>query len=157
MKLSYLVCAVAATVDQATKNVSITSILEQLSSPVFPFAIPMTVVAAFEKNKNEPENIVLQLDLRIDGQDPPILTGPVNISFQGQLRTRLIAAISPLVIPRPGLLTAELRLNKKILGSWSIDVLQAAGETLFGTLMTTGAPKKHASKKAKAKKKASKR
>jgi hypothetical protein len=153
MKLRFLVCSTAATVDQATKNVSITSILEQLTSPVFPAAIPMTLVAMLERKVDEPEEVLLQIEFRIDGQDPPILAGPANLSFQGQLNTRLLASISPLVIPRPGQLTAELRSRNKLFGSWAITVLQAASETFFGT---SPSPPKMIAKKGGTAKKAKK-
>ena len=149
MKLRFLVCAVSAIVDEATKNVSITSILEQLASPIFPAAIPISVVANFVRQASEPDSADIRLSFKID--DQPLMDQPVTIQFQGNLGTRLIAQINPLIVPQPGRLIAEIRAKKKKLGDWEIDVKKAGNEMLLSNLPATAGASERAAKKARKK------
>lgn len=129
MKATFVVCAVSAIVDEATKNISITSILERLTSPTFPGAVPLTLVAHFNKEVSQADNFPIRVRLRIGTQT--LMDQPVTIQFQGKQTTRLIAGVSPLVIPQPGELTADVLYRGKVIGAWTINVEKAGDELLL--------------------------
>jgi hypothetical protein len=130
MKVNFLVCALTAIVDQATQNISITSIIDQIASPTFPAALPITIVAYLTRQKSEPESAKMRFVVRMDGHKP-IMDQAFTIEFQGQLKTRLLAQVGPLIIDRQGILTAELQQAGRTLGSWPIVVKKAGNEILL--------------------------
>ena len=67
--------------------------------------------------------------LKLDGEQ--VVDEPIPVSFQSKLATRLIARLQTLVIEKPGLLTLELQLKKKSLGSWDISVNKTGEEVLL--------------------------
>jgi hypothetical protein len=156
MKLRFLVCAAFAIVDEATKNISITSILEQLTSPTFPAAVPITVVGNFLRTAAEPDSSDIRLSFKIEGNQDPILDQPITLHFQGQLTTRLIAQVNPLLVPQQGRLIAEVKTKTKTLGSWTIEVKKAGNEMLLLNPPSAPTGRKRIAKKA-AKKSAAKK
>jgi hypothetical protein len=128
MKLRFLVCAAAAIIDEVTKNISITSILEQLTAPTFPIAVPITVVANFVKTAAEPDIADIRLSFKIKGNPDPIWDHPVTLQFQGQLTTRLIVQVNPLIVPQRGRLIAEVKMKTATLGSWTIELKKGGNE-----------------------------
>jgi hypothetical protein len=129
MIIRYLVCAQNAVVDEKTKNVSIYSIIEQFNLPVFPAALPITIVAHFNRKKNENEKPKLTLLIQHDANKPPIVEESFSLDFQGKLGTRLIATIQPLVLEGPGNLDVSILFRNKPLGSWTMFVNQV-GESV---------------------------
>jgi Family of unknown function (DUF6941) len=123
MRLGYLVAAHGAVIDRATNNVSIFNIIEQITAPTFPIAIPISIVAQLVKQKSK-DTEELRIVLKLDSRKQPIGEQKFTVGFQGQQRTRIIMQLQPLVIEVPGLLEISLFHKSAFLGSWEIDVIQ---------------------------------
>lgn len=128
MHLDFIVCAQSAVIDQATNNLSIHNIFEEIGAPIFPVAITMSVVAHLKKKKSEKENQALRLVFSLDNDQ--IGDQPINVAFQDKLVTRIIARIQPLVLQRPGILKVEIKQKNSSLGVWIVQIYKA-GEELF--------------------------
>jgi hypothetical protein len=88
VRAAFLLTAQSASLDQLTNNLSIWNILEQVSAPTFPIAVPMTIVVYLIRKKTESDKTDLKLVIKLDGRAPPIAEQPVSIFFQGKLKTR---------------------------------------------------------------------
>src|SRR6266849_8604039 len=142
MQVYFLVCAQLAIVDQATNNISILNILEQAGAPIFPIALPMSVVAHLTRKKSENEKPVLRLIIKLDNRQ--IADHAVQFSFQGKLTARLIAQLQALPIESPGLLKVELQFRKKSLGSWNVQVYKTGEDVMLSSSFPAGPPKESA-------------
>lgn len=135
MEVTLLVCAESSSLDQATNNLSILNVVEGLNAPIFPVALPLTVVAILRRKKNESATQTLRLRILLDGQQQPLFDAPLPIDFQGKLKSRAIGRIQTLVIPEPGSMRVTILRKKEILGEWQIDVNQAAQPEVFEPLV----------------------
>ena len=99
------------------------SITDQLNTPVFPVAMPrLSIVGIFTREAADPGIVDLQLRLQIGEQQ--LFNGAININFLQQLSARNITEMRGLVLPNPGLLTVSLSYQDRVLGVWSINLVQ---------------------------------
>ena len=92
MKAGYLVCAESAVVDQSTQNLSIYNIFENLTVPLFPVAVPMSVVAYLVRAPNKRDSQDIRLRFRLDKKNLP--TNQAALDSQGKPATRVVARFS---------------------------------------------------------------
>lgn len=112
----------SAAVDMRLNTISLFHVIEEMSSPAFPFAIPNFTLAgilgrtADEANTQEGAEVVFIYE----GQE--LLRHPTPVNFQGRLRLRLIVEVGGLSLAGPGTLMVSLRHNETQIASWPIIV-----------------------------------
>jgi hypothetical protein len=120
------VCADSAAVDARTSALSIFHVLEQLSSPAFPVAVPrVAIVFVLSREEADPANLHCQLQIHSGNQQ--LIARPVPVNFQQQFVARVILEMYGVVVPAPGNLRFELMNGEALLGSWSVLVNQVGG------------------------------
>ena len=122
MQLSFILCAESAVVDRTTNKLSIYNIIEQVSSPIFPAAVPMTLVAQFTRTKRENDQQKMKLTFSLDNMTKPLGEEQISISFEKKMSSRLIAYIQAVIIPQPGILSAKLEQRNRLLGEWKMNI-----------------------------------
>lgn len=127
MHVSLFACAESAVVDQRTNRLSLFHIMEEISSPTFPAAVPqLTVVVVMSREESEPSLANLMLRVTLTGLDKPLVEGPMAIDFQGRLRTRGLGHIAGMPVLGPGLLRFSLHDGDKELAYWEVIVIQVS-------------------------------
>ena len=123
IKVRLFLCADSAAIDARTGSLSAFHIMEQLSTPSFPVAIPrVAVVAVVTREDSDPSN--LQLQLQIFSGNQQLFVGPMAINFVQQVTARTVAEMHGLVVPGPGVLTFLLLNGEEKLGSWTVNINQ---------------------------------
>lgn len=123
MKTILLACAESALLDANTNRVSLINIHDELSSPQFPFLIPLFSVLAVTKRENDEED-ECSCSIRISLGEQTILDAPVLVNYQGGDIHRSIVGLHGLVITGPGTLRIQLLHNALEIGEWQIPVKQ---------------------------------
>jgi hypothetical protein len=124
MKTVFLTAAQSGAIDQGSNFLSVFNILESFAAPTFPVALPVTVIAIFERDGNEPETPNIELVVTLTGRDKELFKGALSFSFQGKNRARIFALIQSLTVAGPGELSFETRYSGKMIGSWTVAVEQ---------------------------------
>ena len=124
-----LLCAEGVVRDAQTNTISVFNILEQLRFPSFPAAFPrFWVLSVLERDDDDPEEITTTLRIAIGEQI--ILEHNLDVSFQGQKRTRNIVAFGALPLPQPGVLNVSVSLDDRLLHQYEIEVLALLKPTI---------------------------
>lgn len=119
-----VLCAESIVRDSETNTVSAFSLLEEMSAPRFPVAVPrLASLFLLEKEPKDEDMQNYQYILTLANQE--LLRSPVEVRFEGKLRTRVMVNVQGLLIPAPGELRARLELQGRELGSWSMAVSMA--------------------------------
>ena len=126
MKLIFMTCAQSSAVDSQTGRLSLFHLLEQVQAHAFPTAMSLTLVGMFAKDASEADEQSVRLKVELD--DAVIFDSPVNFSFKGKQRSRVLTAMNGLGIPSAGKLSFSfLSADGVPLGSaWEIFVEKAA-------------------------------
>ena len=118
-------CAESVVTDSQTNTVSVLNIIEEMKAQGFPVVFQKLVYFFFlTRDKKNAELQKGSLVLRMDGEE--LNSFPVKVDFQGKLKTRVILTIAGYVIPKPGTLSAVLKLRGKEYGRWDVLVKQIA-------------------------------
>lgn len=132
MKTVLLACAESTLLDANTNRVSLINIHDEISSPQFPFLIPLFSVLAITK-KEDGEEDEGSCTIRISLGDQVVLDAPILVNYQGGEIHRSMLGLHGLVIAGPGTLKAQLLHNDVEIGVWQIPVKQ-----LTPTLIVNG-------------------
>ena len=139
MKLRLLLCAKDFSVDQASNLLSAFGIWEEGTSPSFPvLLVPFSVMATFERQDTEPEIQEIRLKVKVSGQE--ILSQPVQVSFQGKPRMRLITQLNGLPVMVPGLVEVDLMKNGTRLGKYSFPMTKTGSVTATPVMISGPSP-----------------
>jgi hypothetical protein len=141
MNVTLFVVSDGMVVDARSNNVSIFTLLEEITAPAFPILIPrVTITALLQRDANEPDAV---FQLRASMGETTLFETPMGAEFQGRLRTRSILEIGGLAIPGPGPIEFRLIHNTRTLSSWSVlvhrggieqqELLLAGGSPVAGT------------------------
>lgn len=125
MKTILLACAESTLLDANTNRVSLINIHDELSSPQFPFLVPLFSVLAVTKNEGG-EADEGSCTIRISLGDQTVLDAPVLVNYQGGDIHRSMLGLHGLVITGPGMLRVQLLHNEAEIGEWQIPVKQLA-------------------------------
>lgn len=125
MKIILLACADSVLLDANTNRVSLINIHDEISSPQFPFLIPLFSVLAVTK-KEDGEADEGACTIRISLGDQTVLVAPVLMNYQGAEIHRSMLGLHGLVITGPGTLRVQLLHNEEEIGVWQIPVKQLA-------------------------------
>jgi hypothetical protein len=122
MEVSFLLCAESAVVDSTSNKLTIINVVEELSAAGFPAVIPtLTIVALISRKKTEAEKPPMRVVATQNNKE--LFAIPINSSFQGKFRSRILVGIQGIVIPGVGRIMVSLNHKNKSLGSWPIEVL----------------------------------
>jgi hypothetical protein len=126
MQLIFMTCAQSSAVDSQTGRLSLFHLLEQVQAASFPTAMSLTLVGMFVKEPGEPDDQSVRL--KVEMGDAVLFDTPVNFSFRGKQRSRVLTAMNGLAIPAAGKLSfAFLSAAGDPLGSpWEVAVEKAA-------------------------------
>jgi hypothetical protein len=116
----YTIACVRALIDSNSNNLSCIEILEELSVASFPNVFPeVAVVWCIARDASEPERVPSTFHIMLN--DVQLYEAPVDVAFQGSLRTRAIVRVGGLVLTNPGRLRFEFR-SARANGSWRFEV-----------------------------------
>lgn len=121
MKTIFLACAESTLLDANTNRVSLINIHDELSSPQFPFLIPLFSVLAVTK-KEDGEEDEGSCAIKISLENETVLDAPILVNYQGSDVHRSVLAMHGLVITSPGTLKIQLLHNDAEIGEWQIPV-----------------------------------
>lgn len=126
MQLIFMTCAQSSAVDSQTGRLSLFHLLEQVQATSFPTAMSLTLVGMFVKDPGEPDDQSVRLKVELG--DAVLFDSPVNFSFRGKQRSRVLTAMNGLAIPSAGKLSFSfLTAAGAPLGSpWDVVVEKAA-------------------------------
>lgn len=126
MQLNFMTCAQSSAVDSQTGRLSLFHLLEQVQAPSFPTALSLTLVGMFTKEAGEPDEQSVRL--KVEMGEAILFDTPVNFSFRGRQRSRVLTAMNGLSIPSAGKLSFSfLSAAGAPLGSpWEVIVEKAA-------------------------------
>lgn len=147
MKTVLLTAAQSGAIDQGSNLLSIFNVLDDFSSATFPIALPVTVIAIFERDLNEPNDPQINLVIKLDNEDP-IFERRLPFNFQGKKRARVFGVLQSLVVPRPGMLSFEMKFSNQTIGSWFVEIEQAEQELKVRSSTQQKEPRKKSAKKA---------
>lgn len=103
MKLIFMTCAQSSAVDSQTGRLSLFHLLEQVQAPSFPTAMSLTLVGMFARGPGEPDDQSVRLKVELG--ETAVFDSPVNFSFRGKQRSRVLMAMNGLAIPAAGKLS----------------------------------------------------
>jgi len=135
MKLLFFACADTAIVDARNNRVSLVNLIEELNAPTFPAVHPyLNIFALLEREPNEKAKAIGKLKLSFG--DQTLVSTNIDIDFQGQLRTRVVAMMQGVVFEKPGRLLIELRVGNRV-GRWVVPVSAASPPQIAAPMMGT--------------------
>jgi hypothetical protein len=120
MMTLYVIACVRTIIDSSSNNLSCIEILEELSVASFPNAFPeVAVIWCVAREASEPEGVNSIFHVSLN--DVQLYEAPVEVAFQGSLRTRAIVKLAGLSITNPGRLRFEFR-SAQANGSWRFEI-----------------------------------
>lgn len=123
MEALFLICAEGVAFDQHKNTVSLLNIIEELSLPAFPAAIPSFSVASLIVREASEATDVVDAYIRIAVGAQEIFSYLTPLRFQGRNRLRSIVETGELVIPAPGILKVAQWVNGRQLAVCAIPVI----------------------------------
>jgi len=118
-----LACAETTLLDANSNRVSLINIHDELSSPQFPFLIPLFSVLAITKKEPGVENEG-SCKIKISLEHQTLIDAPILVNYQGGDVHRSMLSLHGLVITGPGTLKVQLLHNEAEIGEWLIPVKQ---------------------------------
>ncbi|RLC00653.1 MAG: hypothetical protein DRI57_32040 [Deltaproteobacteria bacterium] len=107
--------------DSETNSISVFHIIENFKSVSFPVFIPeISFFAHLIRGEDDPDVIESLLDIAINELE--IISIPAKADFQGKFANRLTVRVEGLAIPKPGILTVNLRHGDTILAHYDVSV-----------------------------------
>lgn len=120
MNTLYTIACVRMIVDASSNNISCIEVLEQLSVASFPNVFPeVAIVWCIAREANEAEAVPARFHIYLN--ETQLYEAPVEVAFQGTLRTRAIVRLAGLVITNPGRLRFEFR-SAEVSGMWRFEI-----------------------------------
>ena len=120
MNTLYTLACVRTILDANSNNISCIEVLEQLSVASFPNVFPeVAIVWCVARGAHEPESLPTRFHIFLN--EVQLYEAPVDVAFQGTLRTRAIVRLAGLVVTNPGRLRFEFR-SAEISGSWLFEI-----------------------------------
>ncbi len=107
--------------DVKTNNISVFSILEDLSAEGFPFLIQEMAILTMWR-RSSPDEDAVDVELRVLNNDTQLHAGPVRVSFTRGERHRNIITVNALLIREPGNLRFAFFHDSNELASYTIRV-----------------------------------
>jgi hypothetical protein len=124
MEVLLFTCAETAIVDGPTNRLSMFNLAEEFAGAALPGIIPsLAVIIALSRESSEPDNMPLSVACDMNGKQ--IFEVPITASFQGKLRTRVVANLQGVPITSHGVMKMLLKSKRKVIGTWPIIVSSA--------------------------------
>jgi len=121
MEAILFLCSESAAIDARTNNLSVFHVMEELNAVSFPVLVQrFAVIMLLSRTQDEPQNPALHLRITLGEQN--LFEGPLTFSFQQHLRARTVADLFGLVIPAPGDVSVDARVDDQPLAHWTIKV-----------------------------------
>ena len=140
MEAGFVIAAGSASIDQGTNQISIFSVIEDVGTASFPLAFSCFLCALLRKGSRENDTIDIRVQATLSGHPEPLVTSPgIPINFQGKQRARIVAQLSPIVIPEPGELVLSILVKNTVIGHWKIQVNKLSSPVNIGLDVATGA------------------
>ena len=130
MKLDFVVCAQASSIDISTNQLSIFNIFTDIIVAGFPISLRMETVLNFRRDSSEPMKHDVSMLIKHSNHRNPLAKHNASIDFQGKNTTRLIGKLESLTITGPGTVTVSVRHNSRKIGETSFLVVQPSGGTI---------------------------
>lgn len=129
MQTLLFISANSVSVDQQRNTLSIFHIIEELSSPAFPFALPSFFVAALFSRTGEEPNVAEGAEIVISHDGREILRHALTLNFQGRLRLRTVVEVGGLAVAGSGTLLITAIREGRDMASWPIIIRSIARPT----------------------------
>ena len=129
MNTILVICAESAIVDQQSNKLTVFGVAEELSAAGFPAMLSsLTLVVMAERKPSEGDNFSFSIRISTNGKH--IFETPYKLSFQGKTRARAIITLQQVVVTQPGTVTFAILKKQKVLGSWTIRVVDVSQPAL---------------------------
>jgi hypothetical protein len=116
----YTIACVRTILDANSNNISCIEVLEELSVGSFPNVFPeVAIIWCIAREANEPEAVPSSFHIFLN--ETQLYEAPVEVAFQGKLRTRAIVRLAGLTITNAGRLRFEFR-SAEVNGSWRFEI-----------------------------------
>jgi len=122
-RLGLFVVSEGVSVDQLTNQLSLFSVLEEVTPPDFPFLLPSAAAVSLWMKEAGDDDRDFQCMLRVTLPDGSHREFTSNFRFRAR-RHRVILKIQGLPLNEPGMLRFEVLLNGEYAASHEVDVLR---------------------------------
>jgi hypothetical protein len=122
-RLELFVVSEGVSVDQFTNQLSLFSVLEEVTPPDFPFVLPSAAAVSLWMKEAGDDDRDFQCMLRVTLTDGSQREFTSNFRFRAR-RHRVIQRIQGLPLNEPGVLRFEVLLNGEYKASHEVDVLR---------------------------------
>jgi hypothetical protein len=124
VKVHYIACAASSSLDAATNQLSLFHVLDEISGPAFPLALPSFCVAAlFEREAKDA--VVQSFVLAVSLNSALIASFTMSVDFATARRNRSVNTIRGLTIPTSGMVTITLLQKTKVLAVWEAPAVES--------------------------------
>ncbi|MEY4363706.1 MAG: hypothetical protein RLZZ24_1058 [Pseudomonadota bacterium] len=124
----FAVAANRIIVDAKTSQISIIDLYEKLQTSGFPVVIPKLSLLFYVSRQKMDEPVCSPTLICQCGDEEPILTTVINVDFKDLDVTRVVVALDNFSIPKPGLLSATLKLGEREWGHLDLEVALGASD-----------------------------
>lgn len=133
--LLLFVCARGSSTDRKTNNLSIFSIIEQITADSFPLLVPeIQVICIFGKRDTTETGIEFSIRTTLD--ESILHEGQIHSDFGEKNINRTHISMHGVLIPAPGALKVQLIYQGEPLGEWNITI-SSTSPTLFEKLSSS--------------------
>ena len=125
IKSKFILLAKSATVDSLTSQLSINSVIEELSTPLVPSTMGESVVVVlFERDK--PDNSYYDIMFTIYSNNIKVGHKEIGLDFKDFTRNRLLLSMPMLTLKDFGEIKFEFKLKAKVIASLIVNVIKSA-------------------------------
>ncbi|HRH63904.1 MAG TPA: hypothetical protein PLI68_11305 [Bacteroidia bacterium] len=124
IKSKFILLAKSATVDSLTSQLSINSVIEELSAPLVPSVLgESVVVVVFERDENDDSYYDIMFNLYSNNRK--VGHKEIGLDFKDFTRNRLLLSLPILSLTEFGKLKFEFTLKSKVIASLIVNVIKA--------------------------------
>lgn len=121
MRCLLAVCADSAVVDQSSNRLSLFNVIDSLAIEQFPVIFSrITPVFIIERDDGEAEDLEGSLVISMGGNE--LFRFPINATFAGRPRLRLVPQVQGLIVPFPGVVRSAFFQGEREIGYWEFPV-----------------------------------
>lgn len=107
--------------DKETGNITVINIIENGTAESVPIFFPqITILAISERSSGDPGKVKCNLQLSLDNEK--LFDQQLILDFHDKPNHRSVVKILGFVLPKPGTLKAALKLDRKTIGSYEVEL-----------------------------------
>jgi hypothetical protein len=120
MRCLFFICSESVAIDAATSRLSIYHVTEELTATSFPVLVPqLHIVAMLERTLQDSATFMATAAVTLDGAQIGNEMS-ISVDFKEHERTKVVANIQGIVLPKPGKVRVLFKSEKTVLGVWEV-------------------------------------